>query len=112
MRLSTNVGRAMKHQSADHEKIQAVRDAIEAAWEVGCPVAGMANNTVLADETARAAIRRWYSSERRNVKQSDHQARVRDLARGLVQRFEKDPKLVGPLMRDYEYLAARIADAL
>lgn len=35
--------------------------------------------------------------------------RVADLADGLIAAFEPDPALVGPLTRDYEYLATRIA---
>ncbi|MEE3919373.1 hypothetical protein V2I01_16690 [Micromonospora sp. BRA006-A] len=38
--------------------------------------------------------------------------RLRDLVRGLVAAFEPDPKLVGPLVRDYECVARAIADAM
>jgi hypothetical protein len=80
--------------------------AIAVLWEEGCPVA------MNPEETAPIAIRRWNSSARRGVKQSDIQARIRDLAKGLVARFEQEPELVGPLMRDYECVAARVAAVL
>lgn len=84
----------------------AVIAAVEGAQLAGCPVCGD------PEETARIAIRRWRSSDRRGIDQSDHAARVRDLANGFVQQFERDPKLVGPLIRDYEYLAAEAAKAM
>jgi hypothetical protein len=92
------------------ETLAAVIAAIEAAQRAGCPVASW--NPSIVEETARVAIRRWRSSARRGVDQSDHQARIRDLTKAFVAHFERDPKLVGPLLRDYEYLAAETAKAL
>ncbi len=80
--------------------------AISQAWQEGCPVASR------PDEIALIAIRRWLSSGRRGLKDSDMDSRVRDLAKGLISQFESDPALVGPLRRDYEYLAGRIAAVL
>ena len=51
-------------------------------------------------------------SRTRHVDSADTAARVRDLAKGLIAAFERDPKIVGPLMRDYEWLAALIVDRL
>src|SRR5688572_19850777 len=70
----------------------------------GCPVA--------KPDMGSIAIRRWFSSARRGVKQNDLDARVRDLAKGLIAQFEANPRLVGPLMRDYECVARRVARAL
>ncbi len=38
--------------------------------------------------------------------------RLEDLAKGLRDHFEPDPKMVGPLMEDYRYLASCIASVL
>jgi hypothetical protein len=80
--------------------------AIAKAWEEGCPVAGR------PEDIAPIAILRWRSSSRRGVKPSDRKGRIRDLAKGLVAHFDFEPTLVGPLSKDYEYLAERVAEAL
>lgn len=81
--------------------------AVEAAWDAGCPVAG--SDPDRRAVIARLAVRRWRSAVRRGV---DPAHRVEDLAVGLIAAFEAEPKLVGPLGRDYDDLAARIAAAL
>jgi hypothetical protein len=86
--------------------IVAVRMAIQAAWEDGCPVAGH------PEETASLAVRRWRSAERRIKGKIDHESRIRDLTKGLVQFQEEDPDLVGPLKQDYRFLAEQIAQAI
>lgn len=80
------------------------------AWEKGCPVAGQDQDAF--EETADIAIRRWDSFERRHRKRLGYPGRLEDLAKGLRDRFERDPKLTGPLMEDYRWLASRIAEVL
>ena len=84
----------------------AARRAISHAWDEGSPVARKVN------ETASLAVRRWNSSERRLRRTAGWKERVEDLARGLVQQFESDPKLVGPLINDYRYVAECVGRAL
>ena len=82
--------------------------AVQAAWEEGCPVAGGD-----ADETANVAVRRWRSFDRRGrAKRATFEDRVEDLAKGLRDRFEADPAMVGPLMEDYRHLASCLATVL
>jgi len=38
--------------------------------------------------------------------------RIKDLAEGLIEGFERGPRSGGPLKMDHEYLAGRIAEAL
>jgi hypothetical protein len=80
--------------------------AIARARDEGCPMASR------PEEIAPIAIQRWCSSSRRGLKPSDRKGRIRDLARGLVAHFDFEPTLVGPLQKDYEYLAECVAEAL
>ena len=89
------------------EVSHAVFAAVGAAWEAGCPVAG--SDPTRRAEIARRAIRRWGSAPRRGVSPAQ---RVGDLAKGLIAAFEPEARLVGPLARDYAYLAAVIAGVL
>jgi hypothetical protein len=88
------------------ETLARVIAAIARASNEGCPVASR------PEEIAPVAIRRWDSSSRRGLKPSDRKGRIRDLAKGLVAYFDFEPTLVGPLQKDYEYLAACVAEAL
>lgn len=88
----------------------AVIEAVEAAYEEGCPVA--CGGLVEWEEIADVAIRRWRSIGRRRSKRIVHADRVEDLAKGLRDHFSPDRRLVGPLMTDYRCLASRIADVL
>ena len=76
--------------------------ALEHAWEGGSPVAGSTPD--VRESIATVAVRRIRSFSRRGVAQNDA-ARAGDLARGLVAKFERNPGLVGPLIRDYRRLA-------
>lgn len=83
----------------------AVIAAISELRVEGCPVAA-------PEAMAPIAVRWWFSSGRRGVKENDLEARIRDLAKGLAGQFEDDPRLVGPVMRDYECVAERVARVL
>jgi hypothetical protein len=85
-----------------------VIEVITAAWDDGCPVASD------PDATATAAIRRVSSIGRRYRGKGapTREDRVEDLAKGLRDRSEEDPKLVGRLMADHRYLASKIIEAL
>ncbi|MFZ2503886.1 MAG: hypothetical protein WAW88_14580 [Nocardioides sp.] len=62
------------------------------------------------DEILEVARRRWQSFKRRKGKRtSDLGARTEDLAKGLRDHFEASPRLIGPLMEDYRYLAGVLA---
>lgn len=84
--------------------------AIATAWDEGCPVAGQ--DLDQQTEQANVAVRRWRSASRRHPRKLTPQVQVEDLAKGLLDAFEADPKLVGPLIEDYRFLAARIAAAM
>ena len=88
------------------ELLDRIAAVMAEAWDEGCPVAQR------AAETAPIALRRWRSGARRHVPLHSREARIQDLADGLIERFETNPRLVGALKRDYEYLAARIVDLL
>jgi hypothetical protein len=93
---------AGQHQYLEPGDLSAVVAAISRLWGEGCPVASE------PPLIASIAIRRWRSSSQRGVAPDDAKARVRDLARGLMLHFEKEPRIVGPLWREYEPLAAAI----
>ena len=82
-------------------------DAAAAAWGEGCPVA-----TPPHDKVVEVCIRRCRSFGRRGVAEQGRGEKIHDIALGLIAAFEASPKLVGPLIIDYEYLAGRVLDAL
>jgi len=84
------------------DAIAEVASAIAQLWDEGCPVAAK------PDEMAPIAVRRWTSSAQRGVDSQDVRARVRDLTKGLIAHFERDPAMTGPLRRDYECVAERV----
>jgi hypothetical protein len=80
--------------------------AVAAAWEAGCPVADWRPEGQAA--IADVCLRRFGSLARRGVSLSDRGGQIRDLARGLVEASGQDRGLVGPLIRDYEWLAEQV----
>ncbi len=84
--------------------------AVAAAWQAGCPVADCRpdGQATIAD----TCLRRYRSLDRRGVAANDRAAQIRDLARGLVEASGEDHVLIGPLMRDYEWLAAPVLAAI
>ena len=82
---------------------------LEEAWQAGSPIAGRSDKE--RGEMARVAARRINSFPRRKVSAQDRAHQVRDLARGLVAKFEKNPELVGRLIQDYRHLAELLLDA-
>jgi hypothetical protein len=88
---------------------KALLEAIERAWETGCPVAGPAAR----EQLASIAVRRWRSFGRRTRKRRPSDSdRIEDLAKGLRDALEADRSLVGPLMEDYRHLARVLAQML
>lgn len=79
--------------------------AVKKAAKDGCPVAG---DDARCARIAAIAIRRIESRARRGSKVSAQ----RDLCVGLVQQLEPEPGLVGPLLKDYDYLAGEILAAV
>jgi hypothetical protein len=87
---------------------QSLIQALEQAWEDGSPVAG---RTIQERERmASVAIRRIKSVTRRAIPLNDRRRQVVDLAKGLANQFERNPELVGPLIKDYEYIAERMLE--
>jgi hypothetical protein len=84
--------------------------AVAAAWDAGCPMAGQTPKEF--EEAADVAIRRWGSVTRRHRKPLTHEQRVEDLAKGLRDRLDPNPELVGREMAEYRYLARCIAAVL
>jgi uridine kinase len=87
------------------EQLEVARQAVEKVSMVGSPLGSD------HDAWASVAVRRWNSSQRRNVEPDDYDGRIEDLVKGLIQQFEPDPDLVGPLIEDYRFLARRLAQA-
>ncbi|SCE69833.1 hypothetical protein GA0074695_0400 [Micromonospora viridifaciens] len=83
--------------------------ALADLWDQGCPIASPDDRERLVD----VGLRRWHSFHRRHprMRQPSQDARIRDLVRGLVEAVEAEPRLVGPLLKDYECVAEAIAAA-
>jgi len=83
--------------------------ALADLWDQGCPLASPNDRERLVD----VGLRRLRSFHRRHprIRRPSHEARIRDLVRGLVEAVEPEPRLVGPLVKDYECVAEAIAAA-
>ncbi|MER7587146.1 hypothetical protein ABTW72_06375 [Micromonospora sp. NPDC127501] len=83
--------------------------ALTELWEQGCRIASPDER----DRLVNIGLRRWHSFHRRHprIRQPSHEARIRDLVRGLIAAVELEPGLVGPLVKDYECVAEAIAAA-
>jgi hypothetical protein len=99
-----------KRKPIDDAVRRRVVAAIAVSWAEGCPVADW--EAANREKTANVAIRRWQSLSRRGIPANDNEAQVRDMARGLVEAFEDDPRTVGPVFVDYQYLASKIIAAI
>ena len=95
----------MKRPKLDPAELERAEAAIRRLWEEGCPVAQD------APVTARVALRRWHSVDRRQPKTATREVRINDVANGLIQAFERDPGTVGPLKRDYICVAEAVVKA-
>ena len=82
------------------ELVSLAARAIEAAREEGCPIASAACETAQFAEMASIAVRRWLSIRRRGVAVDRFDDRIKDLAKDLIERFEREPRLAGPLKVD------------
>jgi hypothetical protein len=90
-------------RASDYDRVVA---AIHAAWDDGCPVASD------PEGMATVALRRVASVGRRLRGTPGREQRIEDLAKGLRDRYEENPKLTGPLVGDYRHLATKIIDAV
>ena len=93
----------------DVERDRAVA-AIAAAWEAGCPVADWRSDGQAA--IADVCLRRYRSLARRGIAAGDQAEQIRDLARGLIEASAQTFKIVGPLIRDYKWLAEQVLVAI
>jgi hypothetical protein len=82
--------------------LTAARDAMAALDRDGSPVVRPES----ADKMIDTAWRRWQSFQRRHRKgRGPFEDRVEDLAKGLRDAFEQEPRLAGPLLEDYRHVA-------
>jgi len=93
----------------DEPVLTALVASLTCAFHDGSPVAGQSLGP--RREIAVAALRRIRSFRRRGVPINDRSYSVRDLARGLADYLEDEPDLVGPLMKDYQFIARGLLDA-
>lgn len=83
--------------------------ALTHAFNDGSPV--VSDSLELRREIAVTALRRIRSFHRRGVAINDRPHCIRDLAKGLANHLEAEPNLVGPLIKDYQFIASGLLDA-
>jgi len=93
----------------DDEVLTALIPALTRAFNVGSPVAGQSPER--RRKIAVAALRRIRSFGRRNVSIDHRPHCIRDLAKGLADYLEAESNLVGPHMKDYQFVASGLLDA-
>ena len=93
----------------DEEVLTALVAALTRAFDDGSPVSGQSLER--RRDIAVAALRRIRSFRRRRVPNDDRSSCIRDLAKGLINYLEAKPDLVGPLMKDYQFVASQLLDA-
>jgi hypothetical protein len=96
-------------KAKDDEILAVLVAALTRAFDDGSPVAGRSPER--RREIAVAALRRIRSFSRRSVSIGDRRHCVDDLAKGLSDHVETESNLVGPLMKDYQFVACRLLDA-
>lgn len=96
----------MPEKAKEDEVLTALVAALTRAFDNGSPVAGQSIER--RREIAVAALRRIRSFRRRSVSIDD---RPHDLAKGLADYLEAESNSVGPLMKDYQFVARGLLDA-
>jgi hypothetical protein len=96
--------------SGADEVEERARAAVRAALESARGPAGQAETL---DQATEISLRRWRSFDRRSGRRrASADDRIEDLAKGLRDAFESNPRLVGPLMSEYRASARAVAQAL
>jgi hypothetical protein len=93
----------------DEEVLTALVAALTGTRKVAPPVVGQSIER--HHKLAVVALRRMRSFKRRGVPIDDRARLICDLAKGLADAFEADPRLVGRLIEDYRFIAGELLDA-
>lgn len=103
---ATDCTKAHVSSTSDPSALQAARTALLELSRSGSPVVREDG----VDEMLEVARRRWQSFRRRTPKRTGNLgARTEDLAKGLRDHFEESPRLAGPLIEDYRFVAGVLA---
>jgi hypothetical protein len=102
-------GGTLLEKGRDNDILAALVAALTRLFHGGSPVAGQCLER--RQEIAVVALRRIRSFPRRSVSIGDRPHCVDDLAKGLSDYLEAESNLVGPLMRDYQFVVGGLIDA-